>query len=116
MGELRKEVGAMRSGQLADIATASDGEMTATCDEIGKSLGEAGAQLHPPMSYQYAASEAASEVQPVAKPARKPRKAATRKTGDAPKSKAAARAKPKARPTPRKAPAKPRRSKAEPAS
>src|SRR3546814_1836743 len=82
LDELRKEVEAMRSGQLADIATASDREMTATFDEIGQSLGEAGAQLHPPMSYQYAASEAASEVQPVAKPARKPRKRSEEHTSE----------------------------------
>src|SRR3546814_9809235 len=80
LDELRKEVEAMRSGQLADIATASDREMTAPFDEIGQSLGEAGAQLHPPMSYQYAASEAAPAVPPVAQPAPTPRKPAPRKT------------------------------------
>src|SRR3546814_20084544 len=68
LDELRKEVEAMRSGQLADIATASDREMTATFDEIGQSLGEAGAQLHPPMNYPYATYKAPSPVQPVHTP------------------------------------------------
>jgi sec-independent protein translocase protein TatB len=82
LDELRKEVEAMRSGQLADIAThASTEEMTATFDEISQGLTDVGVQLHPPMSYQYDAAAEAAEMQPVAKPPRKPRaKAATTST------------------------------------
>ena len=82
LDELRKEVEAMRSGQLADIASHASGEeMTATFDEISQGLTDVGVQLHPPMSYQYAAAAEAAEMQPIAKAARKPRaKGSTAKT------------------------------------
>jgi sec-independent protein translocase protein TatB len=120
LDELRKEVEAMRSGQLADIASHASGEeMTATFDEISQGLTDVGVQLHPPMSYQYAGAAEAAEMQPIAKAARKPRakagpaKAAVAK---APTTAAASKtnvtnisAKPKA---PAKAAAKPRAKKA----
>jgi sec-independent protein translocase protein TatB len=115
LDDLRKEVEAMRSGQLADIASHASGpEMTATFDEIHQGLTEVGVQLHPPMSYQYEASAAAEEIQPVAKAVRKPRakagvakapaKAAASKPA-APKIAAKAKAAPKgaAKPRTRKA-------------
>jgi sec-independent protein translocase protein TatB len=77
LDELRKEVEAMRSGQVADIAAhASTEEMTATFDEINQGLTDVGVQLHPPMSYQYEGAAEAAEMQPIATPARKPRKKA----------------------------------------
>src|SRR5882757_4824689 len=72
LDELRKEVEAMRAGQITDMAAkASDSD--ATFDEINQGLTDVGVQLHPPMSYQYDAAAQAAEVQPVAKPARKSR-------------------------------------------
>jgi sec-independent protein translocase protein TatB len=72
LDELRKEVEAMRSGQLTDMAAKASGlESEAAIDEINQGLADVGVQLHPPMSYQYAA--VAEEVQPVATAARMPR-------------------------------------------
>ena len=122
LDELRKEVEAMRAGQLTDMAAkASDSD--ATFAEINQGLTDVGVQLHPPMSYQYEASAAAEEMQPIAKPARKPRaKAPTAKarTTKIPAKAAAAKsaapkvAAPKttmkiAKAAPKKAPAKPRK-------
>ena len=73
LDELRKEVEAMRSGQLTDIAARASGlEDDSTFSEISQGLTDVGVQLHPPMSYQYDAAAAAAEAQPVDKP-RKPR-------------------------------------------
>jgi sec-independent protein translocase protein TatB len=120
LDELRKEVEAMRSGQLTDIA-AKASESSTTFDEINQGLVDVGVQLHPPMSYQYEAAAVAEEVQPVAKPARKPRaktaaKAAPAKAAAA-KAPAPKTAKSKATDAPaaapkaatRKAPTNPRR-------
>jgi sec-independent protein translocase protein TatB len=127
LDELRKEVEAMRSGQLTDMAAKASGiETSTTFDEINQGLTDVGVQLHPPMSYQYEAAAVAEEIQPVAKPARKPRaktgaakapakatavKAASPKTAKtkaaAPISKAAPKAAGKA--VARKAPTNPRR-------
>ncbi|HEV2531249.1 Sec-independent protein translocase protein TatB [Phenylobacterium sp.] len=89
LDELRKEVEALRQGQLADIAAHAGGaETSQIIDDIHQGLADVGVQLHPPMSYQYA--EAAAEAPPVtvaAKP--KPRaKAAAAKTTAKPKPKA----------------------------
>lgn len=74
LDELRKEVEAMRSGQLTDMAARASGiETSPTFDEINQGLTDVGVQLHPPMSYQYEAAAVAEEMQPVAKAARKPR-------------------------------------------
>jgi sec-independent protein translocase protein TatB len=78
LDELRKEVEAMRRGQLADIAAHSGhAEMQSTVSEIENSLSGVGVQLHPPMSYQYNEMQAAEPVPAAepAKPARKPRAA-----------------------------------------
>lgn len=127
LDELRKEVEAMRSGQLTDMAAKASGSST-TFDEINQGLTDVGVQLHPPMSYQYEAAAIAEEIQPVAKPARKPRpkagaakatvskKAAASKTVAAPKTVAKAKApaaksalKAAAKAAPRKAPTNPRK-------
>lgn len=83
LDELRKEVEALRRGQLAEIAAAGQtAEMTKTLDEIHQGLADVGVQLHPPMSYQYA--EAPAEPLPpvsppaVAAPKPKARKAAAK--------------------------------------
>lgn len=105
LDELRAEVEAMRRGQFADVAhQAGQVEMTQTFDDIHQSLSDVGAQLHPPMSYQYDAGAAAAETPPVAKAARKPRTKAAAAKIVAPKA-----AKPKAKAAPRKAAAKPRK-------
>src|SRR5215217_5070986 len=68
LDELRKEVEAMRSGQLTDMAAKASGiETSTTFDEITQGLTDVGVQLHPPMSYQYEAAAVAEEMQPVAK-------------------------------------------------
>ena len=129
LDELRKEVEAMRSGQLTDIAARASGlESEAAIDEINQGLTDVGVQLHPPMSYQYEAAAVAEEMQPVAKTAKPrakagaaktsaPKKAAGSKTAAAPKTiakpKAAtpkAPAKAAAAPATAKTAAKPRKS------
>ena len=99
LDELRKEVEAMRSGQLADIATHAP-EFNQAFDEISQGLSDVGVQLNSPANYPYAAAETTIEVKPAPKArARKaapakatPAKAATAKT-PAP-AKTAAKAKP----------------------
>lgn len=76
LDDLRKEVEAMRSGQIADMASHA-GEANSAFSEISQELNDVGVQLHPPMSYQYGAAAEAAEMQPLAKPARKPRAKAT---------------------------------------
>ena len=108
LDDLRKEVEAMRRGQLVDqaAAEASNVEINQVFNEIGDSLQGSGIQFHPPMSHQYGEAEGAEGATPepvAAKPkaARKPRapSAATTKPKAAPKKKpatvAAARRAPK---------------------
>jgi sec-independent protein translocase protein TatB len=95
LDELRKEVEALRQGQLADIAAHAGGaESAQIIDDIHQGLADVGVQLHPPMSYQYApdvvsapppVSIAAEKPKPKAKPRAKPAAKA------APKPKAAAK-------------------------
>ena len=126
LDELRKEVEAMRSGQLTDMAAKASGlETDTTFNEISQGLTDVGVQLHPPMSYQYEAAAAAAEVQPIAKPPRKPRakagaakkpvkaaaaKSPAPKTTAAPKKAAPRKVAAKAKAAPAKAPASRRRS------
>ncbi|MBP8247688.1 MAG: twin-arginine translocase subunit TatB, partial [Phenylobacterium sp.] len=94
LDDLRKEVEAMRRGQVADqaAAEAANVEINQVFNEIGDSLQGSGIQFHPPMSHQSAGeAEVAEAVTPVAKP----------KAPRAPKAAAAAKpvkaaAKPKA--------------------
>ena len=95
LDDLRKEVEAMRRGQFADLSI-SDASLRDTMGEIEQNMSDVGVQLHPPMSYQYAESEAPPAPEAVAKPKapRKPRASTA-------KAKTAAAAKPKAAPKPR---------------
>src|SRR4051812_4606385 len=52
LDDLRKEVEALRRGQIADQAGLA--ETNQIVDEIHQGLSDVGVQLHPPMSYQYA--------------------------------------------------------------
>ena len=125
LDELRKEVEAMRKGQLADIATHAP-EVNQAFDEISQGLSDVGVQLNSPVSYpSAAAAETTIEVKPTPKPrarktaAKSPAKAAATKKTAAPKTaaktKAAvtkpAAAKP-AKAAAKAAPAKPRTRKA----
>jgi sec-independent protein translocase protein TatB len=91
LDELRKEVEAMRKGQLADIATHAP-EVNQAFDEISQGLSDVGVQLNSPMSSPYAAAATTIEVKPTSKPrARKaaamtPAKAAAAKKAPAPKT------------------------------
>ncbi|MGH6910763.1 MAG: Sec-independent protein translocase protein TatB, partial [Phenylobacterium sp.] len=79
LDDLRKEVEAMRSGQLTDMA-AKASESSTTFEEINQGLTDVGVQLHPPMSYQYEAAAVAEEMQPVAKAAKPRAKTGAAKT------------------------------------
>jgi sec-independent protein translocase protein TatB len=82
LDELRKEVEALRKGQLAEIAAgAQSAEMSQTFDEIHQGLADVGVQLHPPMSHQYSPppepaplpQTTITAAEPAAKPKAKPR-------------------------------------------
>jgi sec-independent protein translocase protein TatB len=107
LDELRKEVEALRQGQLADIAAHAGGaETSQIIDDIHQGLADVGVQLHPPMSYQYAeaapemvsgappVSIAAEKPKPKAKPRAKPAAKAAAAKKPAPKTPAARKAKP----------------------
>lgn len=107
LDELRKEVEAMRRGQLSDIAAAdaSKAQVDQVFKEIGDSLEGSNVQFHPPMSHQYdAPAEPAAELEaPVVEaPAPKP------KAPRAAKAKAETSAKAKASTDKPKSTAKPR--------
>src|ERR1700760_1026382 len=54
LDELRKEVEAMRKGQLADLAEhTSSPEMTQTFNEISQGLSDVGVSLDQPVAYPY---------------------------------------------------------------
>lgn len=101
LDELRKEVDALRKGQLAEIAAATPtSEINQVAADIHQSLADVGVQLHGAPSYDYSSPpEPAPEPPP--KPKAKPRaktaaaKAAPAKKTSAPK-KAAARSRAKA--------------------
>lgn len=103
LDELRKEVEAMRKGQLADIAAldASNAHVGQVFSEIGDSLGGAGITM-PPMAHQFEPAELAVEEEStvVAAPAKKPRKprvkpAAEVELGDTPAPRPRSKRKPK---------------------
>ncbi|MDB5475084.1 MAG: sec-independent protein secretion pathway component TatB [Phenylobacterium sp.] len=105
LDELRKEVEALRQGQLADIAAHAGGaETSQIIDDIHQGLADVGVQLHPPMSYQYA--EAAAEAPPVS--------IAARKQKPKPKAKPRAKAAPKPAAAKKSAPKTPAARKAKP--
>jgi sec-independent protein translocase protein TatB len=89
LDELRKEVEAMRQGQLADIAAAP--EMNQTFDAISQGMADVGVQLHAP--YTYGGEETTIETVAAPKARRKPAaktpaKAAAAKKASAPKTSA----------------------------
>ncbi|CAN5733918.1 hypothetical protein BH11PSE1_BH11PSE1_23540 [soil metagenome] len=116
LDDLRKEVEAMRRGQIADQAAseASNVEISQVFNEIGDSLESAGIQFHPPMSHQYASeAEVAEAVTPTPIPVAKPRaprapKAAAAKTTPATSAGKTTAAKSAAKTTAAKAAAKPK--------
>ncbi|HEX3364560.1 Sec-independent protein translocase protein TatB [Phenylobacterium sp.] len=91
LDELRKEVEAMRLGQLADMSTHAP-EMNQTFDEISQGLSDVGVQLNSPAAYPYTPAQTEHvEMTELAKPKRvrkTPAKGAAAKT--APKTKVAA--------------------------
>lgn len=108
LDELRKEVEAMRRGNLAESAAmdASKAQVDQVFKEIGDSLEGSNIQFHPPMSHQYDAPaeiapepEAAVAPKPAPKPrVAKPKTEAAAKTPSAAKKPAAKKATPKAQP------------------
>ena len=109
LDELRKEVEAMRRGQLVEdaAADASKAQVDQVFKEIGDSLEGSGVQFHPPMSHQYDAPAEPAEAEskavveeakprarkPKAETAAKPKAAASKpKTPAKPKTKAGAKA------------------------
>ena len=93
LDELRKEVEALRRGQIGGAVAEAGQAQSQIIDEIHQGLTDVGVQLHPPMGYQYTepspelAPEAApatsiAKVEPEpAKPAAKRKSAATPRTG-----------------------------------
>lgn len=103
LDELRKEVEAMRRGQLADSAAvdASKAQVDQVFKDIGDSLeGSSGSfQMHPPMSHQYdAPAEPVTTIEEAAPP---PTSAAEKPKPRARKPKAETAAKPKAKAAPK---------------
>jgi sec-independent protein translocase protein TatB len=120
LDDLRKEVDALRRGQLADIASGSStAEINQAAADIERSLADVGVQLNPPMSHQFAeiAGDAPLDPPPLtiaaAEPApkRKPPAKAAAAKGSTPKK---AAAKPSAKAVAKKTPAKPRAKAAKP--
>jgi sec-independent protein translocase protein TatB len=116
LDELRKEVEAMRKGQLVDMATHAP-EVNQAFNEISQGLSDVGVELNAPVSYPYVAAQT-SDIEVTATPKAKPRarnasaKAAAAKKTAAPKATASRATAPKA--TPSRAPAKPKAVKAAP--
>jgi sec-independent protein translocase protein TatB len=112
LDDLRKEVEAMRRGATSGFADTAD--VASTVGEIEQSMADIGVQLHPPMSYQFTATDAAPPelaAPETPKPTRKraasaakPKAAAKVKT--VPKTAASPKvaAKPKAAPKPKAKP------------
>jgi sec-independent protein translocase protein TatB len=97
LDELRKEVEAMRRGQLVDPALeASNAQVQQVFDDIGDSLQGSGVQFHPPMGSSPEPVTIAEAPKPAPKPRapRKPKAAAASIVEEA-KPRARAAAKPK---------------------
>ena len=65
LDELRKEVEAMRQGQLTDLATHAP-EVNQAFDEISQGLSDVGVSLNAPSSYPTVAAEPTMEIKPMA--------------------------------------------------
>lgn len=87
LDELRREVEALRKGQLAEIEQAT--AHAEIIDDINKGLTDVGVQLHPPMSHQY--GEAPSPPLAAAEPAPEKKAARSRPVAKAPRKKAVAK-------------------------
>jgi sec-independent protein translocase protein TatB len=123
LDELRKEVEAMRQGQMTDIATHAP-EVNQAFDEISQGLSDVGVSFNSP-TYPYTPAQT-EDLAPVKTPKPKARKAAGKTAAKtkpkapaskaaaakAPARKAAPKAGPKIAPKTAKAPAKPRARKA----
>lgn len=107
LDELRKEVEAMRSGQMADIATHTP-EVNQAFDEISQGLSDVGVSFNSPASYPYVAAQTA-DVEVAEAPKPRGRKASAKKAptkAGGPKKTPAPRAAAKAAPaSPKAAPA-----------
>jgi sec-independent protein translocase protein TatB len=106
LDELRKEVEAMRQGQLADMSTHAP-EVNQALDEISQGMADVGVQLHAPYTY---GGETTIETTPAPKARkRKPAAKAAGKAAVAAKKPASAKARTStAKPVAAKAPAKPK--------
>ncbi|MBS0363116.1 MAG: twin-arginine translocase subunit TatB [Proteobacteria bacterium] len=84
LDELRKEVEAMRRGQLGDLAQhTTSPEMTQTFNEISQGLSDVGVSLNEPVVYPYTPAQTEHvEIAPVEAP-KKPRKAPVKKAATA---------------------------------
>jgi len=99
LDELRKEVAAMRRGEFGDLSTSSiEAPVNETFGDIEAGLRDSGAQLHPPMSYQYDESVAppaqdapVKATKPRARAKAKPKTEISIAPTSPPKPKAAAR-------------------------
>jgi sec-independent protein translocase protein TatB len=117
LDELRKEVEALRQGQIADIAARATGheDVAHTFDDIHKGLTEVGVNLEPAMSYHFAdapadplGAPAPAEAAAAAKAASKKVRAPSKTTAKAaPAKKATAKASAPKASAPKAAPAKP---------
>jgi sec-independent protein translocase protein TatB len=96
LDELRKEVDALRRGQIGGTVAEAGQAHNQIIDEINQGLTDVGVQLHPPMGYQYA--EPTPEPTPEPPPpttiaaAPPPKPAAKRKSAAKPKRAAAPKA------------------------
>lgn len=97
LDELRKEVEAMRQGQLTDMATHAP-EVNQAFNEISQGLSDVGVQLNAPASSSYSAGETTIVVKAAPKMTRKAAEAKARAKAAAAKKSAAPKmaAKPKA--------------------
>jgi sec-independent protein translocase protein TatB len=99
LDELRKEVDALRKGQLAEIAAAAPtADINRTFDEIHQGLADVGVELNQPLGQPHAPPEPAPETIIRAADAAKPTPAPRAKPAR-PKAKASAKAPAKARTT-----------------
>ncbi len=109
--ELRKEVAAMRRGEFGGLSTSSiENPVNETFGDIEAGLRDSGAQMHPPMSYQYDETGAPpAQEEPPAKAA-KPRRAPAKAK---PKTEMSIAPAPPAKPKPKAAPRAKRKPTAE---
>lgn len=93
LDELRKEVEAMRRGQVAELAAqdAHNAQVQQVFDDIQDSLQQGSVQLHPPMSHQYDTATATADLAPEPAPVPKVTKARAKPAARAATTKPAAK-------------------------